>query len=54
MASHCIFPKMRKTKTIPSAGKLMRAVFSNAEGCLLVEFMPRKETVSTVFSIQML
>jgi hypothetical protein len=45
---------MRKTKTIPSAGKLMRAVFSDAEGCILVDFMPREETVSAVSSIQIL
>jgi hypothetical protein len=44
MPSHCI----------SKAGKLTRAVFSNVAGCILVDFMPRKETVGAVSSIQML
>jgi hypothetical protein len=32
----------------------MGAVFWDAKGCIRVDFMPRKETVSAVWYVQML
>jgi hypothetical protein len=35
-----MFPKKKKARTVPSAGKVMGTVFWDAKGCILVDFLP--------------
>jgi hypothetical protein len=49
----CIF-KEKEDQNHLSAGNIMRPVFWDAEGCTVVNFLPRKEIVSAVHYIPML
>jgi hypothetical protein len=45
---HAPSSKKRKTRTIPLAGKIMGTVSQIGDGCMLVDFMLRKETVIVI------
>jgi hypothetical protein len=47
-------PKKKKARTKPSAAKIVGTVFLYAEGCILVDFLPREETVIVVDYVLML
>jgi hypothetical protein len=49
-----VSPKDKKDKTIPLAGNVIETVFWDAKGYILLDFLPRKETISKVFYVQML
>jgi hypothetical protein len=51
---HAASFKGKKARTILSAGKIMATVFWDVEGCILVDFMYRKETVTAVRYVQIL
>ncbi|GFG34534.1 hypothetical protein Cfor_12302 [Coptotermes formosanus] len=40
------FPRKKKLKMFPSAGKVMITVFGDCEGVILVDPMPRGKTVN--------
>jgi len=42
---HTSSPSPRKFKVQASAGKIMRTTFWDAEGILLIDFMPQKVTI---------
>jgi hypothetical protein len=42
-----------KARTTPSAGKIVAIVFWDAEGCILVNFLPRKENINAIRYVQM-
>ncbi|GFG36302.1 hypothetical protein Cfor_00830 [Coptotermes formosanus] len=44
----------KKLKIFPSAGKVMITVFGDCEGVILVDLMPKGETVNADASIRML
>lgn len=49
--------QQNKLQTIPSAGKTMGTAFWNAEGCILVKFMPHSEIINAahcLYTIQKL
>jgi hypothetical protein len=43
-----------KARIIPSAGKIIGTVFLDAKWCILVDFLPRKESVNAVHYVKML
>jgi hypothetical protein len=45
---HALSSKKRKTRTIHLAGKIMGILFQIGDGCMVVDFMPRKETVIVI------
>jgi hypothetical protein len=45
--------KKKKARNKPSAGKIMGTVFLYSEGCILVDFLPRKETVIVAHYVPM-
>jgi hypothetical protein len=51
---HAKSPNPRKFKVQPSAGKIMCTVFWDAEGVLLIDYMPHKETISGVYYADLL
>jgi hypothetical protein len=51
---HTTSPKKNKPKTIPSAYKTMETVFWDAEGSILLEFVPQEETIIAAHYLQML
>jgi hypothetical protein len=44
---HPTFPRGKKFKVTPSAGKVMTTVFFHAEGVILVDIMPRGQTINS-------
>jgi hypothetical protein len=48
------FQRRRRAEPYFSAGKIMRIVFWVAEACILIHFLPRKETVNAVCYIHIL
>jgi len=46
---HATSPSRRKFKVQASAGKVMCTIFWDAEGVLLIDFMPHKVTVTGVY-----
>jgi hypothetical protein len=51
---HATSPSPRKFKVQPSAGKIMCTVFWDAEGVLLIDYMPHKETITGVYYADLL
>jgi histone-lysine N-methyltransferase SETMAR len=49
---HITSPKKRKQKTVPSASKVMGTVFCDSEGCKLVDFLEKGETVNAARYVQ--
>jgi hypothetical protein len=45
---HVTSPKKKNARTVPSAGNIVGEVSWDAEECILVDFLPRKETVNVV------
>jgi len=43
-AASCSVPK--KTKSVPSAGKVMASVFWNAEGILFIDYLQKGKTIN--------
>jgi len=46
---HASSPSPRKFKVQASAGKIMCTIFRDAEGILLIDFMPQKVTITGVY-----
>jgi len=46
---HASSPSPRKFKVQASAGKIMCTIFWDAEGILLIDFMPQKVTITGVY-----
>jgi len=53
MVSHNI-AQQNKWQTIPSASKTMGTVFQNAEGCILVKFMPHGKIINAAHYLYMI
>jgi len=53
MVSHNI-AQQNKWQTIPSASKTMDTVFWNAEGCILVKFMPHGKISNAAHYLHMI
>jgi hypothetical protein len=54
MESHyAASPKEKKFWTLSSAEKIMGTVFGDANVCILIDILPRNETVNTVCYVQM-
>jgi hypothetical protein len=51
---HPTSPRRKKFKVTPSAGKVMATVFWDAEGVILVDIMPRGQTITSDLYIQTL
>jgi hypothetical protein len=49
---HAPSSEKRKTRTIPLTGKVIGTVFQIGDRCMLVDFVPGKETVVVVCGIQ--
>lgn len=47
-------PAPVKFKTQPSAGKIMATIFWDAEGILLIDYMPHKTTITGIYYAQLL
>ena len=41
-------PRLKKFKTQPSAGKVMATVFWDAKGAIMLDFLPKRSTVTGV------
>jgi hypothetical protein len=46
VASSLLSPSPKKLKCVPSAGKVMMTVFWDARGVILVDFLPKGETIN--------
>jgi len=46
MEWHYTTSPKKKPKTVPSAGKVMGTVFWKTEGCMLVDFLEKGETIN--------
>jgi hypothetical protein len=51
---HLTSPKKKKTKTVPSAGKVMGTVFWESEECILVDFLEKGKTINAARYVQTL
>ena len=47
-------PRPKKFKTQPSAGKVMVAVFCDAKGVIMLDFLPKRSTITGVFYAKLL
>ena len=47
-------PRQKKFKTQPSAGKVMAAVFWDAKGVIMLEFLPKRSTIAGVYYANLL
>ena len=47
-------PKPKKLKTQPSAGKVMATVFWDAKGIILLDFLPKRSTITGVYYANLL
>ena len=43
-------PRPKKFKTQPSAGKVMATVFWNAKGVIMLDFLPKRSTITRVYN----
>ena len=43
------FPRPKKFKTQPSAGKVMATVFWDAKGVIMLDFLPKRSTITGVY-----
>ena len=47
-------PRPKKFKTQPSAGKVMATVFRDAEGVIMLDFLPKRSTITGVYYANLL
>ena len=47
-------PRPKKFKTQPSAGKVMTAVFWDAKGVIMLDFLPKRSTITGVYCANLL
>ena len=47
-------PRSKKYKTQPSAGKVMATVFWDANGVIMLDFLPRRSTITRVYYANLL
>ena len=47
-------PRPKKLKTQPSAGKVMATVFWDAKGIIMLDFLPKRSTVTGVYYANLL
>ena len=47
-------PRPKKFKTQPSAGKVMATVFWDAKGVIMLDFLPKKSTITGVYFANLL
>ena len=47
-------PRPKKFKTQPSAGKVMARVFWDAKGVIMLDFLPKRSTITRVFYANLL
>ena len=47
-------PRPKKFKTQPSAGKVMPTVFWDAKGVIMLDFLPKRSTISGVYYANLL
>ena len=47
-------PRPKKFKTQPSAGKVMATVFWDAEGVIMLVFIPKRSTITGVYYTKLL
>ena len=47
-------PRPKKFKTQPSAGKVMATVFWDAKGVIMLDFLPKRRTITGVYSANLL
>ena len=43
------FPRLKKFKTQPSAGKVMATVFWDTKGVIMLDFLPKRSTITGVY-----
>ena len=48
------FPRPKKFKTQPSAGKVMAFVFWDAKGVIMLDFSPKRSTITGVYYANLL
>ena len=48
------FPRPKKFKTQPSAGKVMNTVFWNTKGIIMLDFLPKRSTITGVYYANLL
>ena len=48
------FPRPKKFKTQPSAGKVMATVFWDAKGVIMLDFLPKRSTITGVYYANLL
>ena len=46
--------KLQKFKTQPSAGKVMTTVFWDAKGIIMLDFLPKRSTITGVYYAKLL
>ena len=47
-------PRLKKLKTQPSAGKVMATVFWDAKGIIMLDFLPKRSTITGVYYANLL
>ena len=47
-------PEAKKFKTEPSAGKVMATVFWDAKGIIMLDFLPKRSTITGVYYANLL
>ena len=47
-------PRQKKFKTQSSAGKVMATVFGNAKGFIMLDFLPKRNTITGVYYVNLL
>ena len=47
-------PRLKKFKTRPSAGKVMATVFWDAKGVIMLDFLPKRSTITVVYYANLL
>ena len=47
-------PRPKKFKTQPSAGKVMATVFWDAKGVIMLDFLPKRSTITGVYYANLL
>ena len=48
------FPRPKKFKTQPSAGKVMATVFWDAKGVIMLDFLPKRSIITGVYYTNLL
>jgi hypothetical protein len=51
---HTTSPKRKKPKTVPLSGKVMGTAFWGIRGCILVDFLEKREMITAACYIQKL